>query len=185
MICSICGKELKTITNTHLAKHGTTMEEYKSQYGSCFSEETKKKMIENRSDIRGSKNPMYGKIPWNKGKTKAEDLRVRQYSRSGSSHSQWKGGITNHSDGYVEIHISNVETKFYGMSQSTGHILYHRYVMAKHLDRALHPNELVHHKDGNKLNNDINNLDLCDKRSHGRLHYHETLGKLAQKIGHG
>lgn len=42
----------------------------------------------------------------------------------------------------------------------------HRMVMAEHLGRALLPTEQVHHIDGNKLNNDISNLQLHQKQ-HG------------------
>ena len=46
----------------------------------------------------------------------------------------------------------------------------HRIVMEDFLGRKLSKNEDVHHKDGNKLNNDINNLEVIDKSEHGRLH---------------
>jgi hypothetical protein len=36
----------------------------------------------------------------------------------------------------------------------------HRLVMERQLGRKLLPNETVHHRDGNKLNNDITNLEL-------------------------
>ena len=36
----------------------------------------------------------------------------------------------------------------------------HRLVMERHLGRKLLPNETVHHRDGDKLNNDITNLEL-------------------------
>lgn len=42
----------------------------------------------------------------------------------------------------------------------TTHMLEHRYVMSKHLGRAILPWETVHHKDGNRANNDISNLEL-------------------------
>jgi len=42
----------------------------------------------------------------------------------------------------------------------------HRYVMEQHLKRKLLKNEHVHHKDGNGLNNDINNLELLTNSEH-------------------
>ena len=39
-------------------------------------------------------------------------------------------------------------------------VLEHRVVMERHLGRPLRRNETVHHRDGNRLNNDITNLEL-------------------------
>jgi hypothetical protein len=39
-------------------------------------------------------------------------------------------------------------------------MLKHRYVMQQHLGRALEEYEQVHHKDGDKENNDISNLEI-------------------------
>lgn len=43
----------------------------------------------------------------------------------------------------------------------------HRYVMAKKIGRALFPEETVHHRDGNRQNNDEANLELWSSR-HGK-----------------
>lgn len=46
----------------------------------------------------------------------------------------------------------------------------HRVVMEAHLGRKLTRNEIVHHKDGNKKNNAIDNLEVMTQSEHIRLH---------------
>ena len=41
-----------------------------------------------------------------------------------------------------------------------------RFNMEKQLGRKLAKNEIVHHKDGDRLNDDIDNLEVMDCRKH-------------------
>lgn len=50
----------------------------------------------------------------------------------------------------------------------------HRYVMEQFLQRKLTKNEVVHHIDEDKTNNDIENLQVLTRSEHSRLH---RLGK--------
>ena len=83
----------------------------------------------------------------------------------GEKSGRWKGGkILMNGYSYIQIPTEN---KFVSMLTSNGYVSEHRYVMAKHLNRILNKNETVHHKDGNKLNNSIENLQLRNGK-HGK-----------------
>lgn len=60
-----------------------------------------------------------------------------------------------------------------------GIVLEHRYIMSEHLGRPLEPHEVVHHKDRNRQNNAIGNLELISSNSeHQKQHLVE--GELYQ-----
>ncbi len=50
------------------------------------------------------------------------------------------------------------------------YVLYHRVVLENHLGRILNPDEVVHHKDEDKLNNSIENLEILTSSFHTRAH---------------
>jgi hypothetical protein len=58
-----------------------------------------------------------------------------------------------------------------------GWILEHRLVMARSLGRALTPSEVVHHRNGVKGDNSLDNLEVMDV-SHHSLKHTETLAAL-------
>jgi ssDNA-binding Zn-finger/Zn-ribbon topoisomerase 1 len=82
--------------------------------------------------------------------------------------------------GYKLIHKPN-----YPSSRVNGYILEHRYVYEKHIKRLLKNNEIVHHIDGNKLNNNIENLELCLNSTHTKHHPKERdrLGRFTKLEG--
>ena len=53
---------------------------------------------------------------------------------------------------------------------SEGLIDEHRLIMEKYLGRKLLSNEIVHHKDGDKSNNDLENLEVMSRSEHSRSH---------------
>lgn len=63
--------------------------------------------------------------------------------------------------------------KDHPFATSCGYILEHRYVMEKKIGRYLHPNEVVHHINGVKDDNRIENLELLDSNKEHMKKYFE------------
>lgn len=82
----------------------------------------------------------------------------------GSGHWNWRGGKVLNSQGYVLIYSPNHPHK-----DNQNKVREHRLVMEKHLGRYLLPDEDVHHINGIKTDNRIENLELCLKSDHIRL----------------
>jgi hypothetical protein len=68
--------------------------------------------------------------------------------------------------GYVRLHKSLADPKFHPMANKYGHIPEHRLVMAQHLDRCLDKEEMIHHLNGIKDDNRIENLALVNTNDH-------------------
>jgi len=81
----------------------------------------------------------------------------------------WKGGRCTTKDGYIEVFI-HPEDLFFSMAMRKHYILEHRLMMAKQLRRCLHPWEHVHHKNGVRNDNRIENLEVTTPSQHHRDH---------------
>lgn len=109
------------------------------------------------------------------GLHKAKDMsKIYALSRSGEKCCNWKGGRKITTKGYVQILV-----KGHPYADSNGYIFEHRYIMEQYLGRYLRPNEVVHHKNGNKQDNRIENLELMTNSTHSTMH--DLKRKVSQK----
>jgi len=68
----------------------------------------------------------------------------------------------------AKTRISNKGRRIYILGR--GRILEHRYIAEQMLGRPLLPNEQVHHRDRNRLNNSPDNLEILTNSRHQKLH---------------
>lgn len=85
----------------------------------------------------------------------------------GSKNGNWKGGIHYRKDGYVLVRIGVIPQNYKGKRYE----LLHRMVMETHLGRKLLKSEIVHHKNGDKTDNRIENLEIMVQSEHAQSHY--------------
>jgi hypothetical protein len=73
-------------------------------------------------------------------------------------------GRKKHSAGYIELYCPNHPLSV------RSYIFEHRLVMESHLGRFLKSNEQIHHKNGIKDDNRIENLEVLTVSDHGKIH---------------
>lgn len=76
----------------------------------------------------------------------------------------WNGGRQRNGEGYIRTAADDLTAS---MADSRGLVLEHRLVMARHLGRPLTANETVHHKNGKRDDNRLENLQLRSGK-HGK-----------------
>lgn len=163
----------------------STICQYKHRCGTKMSEDSKKKIskaqkkyhkehpearIATGQRFKGYKHTLEarmkmsqshkGQTPSTKGK---ENKKIQ-----GANHYNWRGGRIKQSSGYIWQYVKNHPcTK----DKKRKYILEHRLVMEKHLKRHLTEEERIHHINGIKSDNSINNLMLFPSESaHQKFH---------------
>ena len=99
-------------------------------------------------------------------------MRILEHKHKYPSHrkSRWNGGGRHYTTGrYIEMSLSPNDF-FYSMTSRGGLVTEHRIVMARHLGRCLQSWEFVHHKNGIKDDNKLENLELTTNGEHHISH---------------
>ena len=85
-------------------------------------------------------------------------------NNEGKNHPNWKSVINYTKNGYKTVFCPSHPRS------NKNRVLFHFLVVEEYLGRFLKKDEIVHHIDGDKLNNDINNLWISNSSKHAKAH---------------
>jgi len=105
-------------------------------------------------------------------------FRFQRSRPAGPGHQRYKGGRTVDKNGYVLILRPG-----HPMARGGRYVLEHRLIVAEHIGRNLLESEVVHHKNGNKRDNRLENLALYHRN--GDHLRDELAGKVPQWSSEG
>ena len=90
----------------------------------------------------------------------------------------WKGGRTIASNGYVLIKVGT----HHHLSDVRGYAYEHRLIAEKLIGRRLRKGEQVHHRNGDRMDNSHDNIEVYRDRAHHAVS-HRTVGMTRQMPG--
>ena len=108
-------------------------------------------------------------------KTKEMEFKNRSIANSGENSYRWKGGKRITNKGYVLI----LRKEHPRAVINSGYVFEHDIIMEEHIGRYLRKGEVVHHKNGIKSDNRIENLLLMTASAHSA--YHNTYHHISDK----
>jgi hypothetical protein len=85
---------------------------------------------------------------------------ISHHHQKGKNHHNWKGGKKYNDRGYILIWKPD-----HPYAEKNGYVFEHRSIMEIHLGRYLDPEEVVHHINGIKSDNRLENLMLFESHS--------------------
>jgi hypothetical protein len=179
--CVYCGKEFHTKPSRIKIGKGRYCSQ-QCKWDAGYSPEIRKKMSESRK----------GTSSWNKGIPCSEEVKQKLRNRwlgtklpqetkekirnalkgknRGPNNGNWKGGI------------KRTGKYSYITTQNGMYISEHRYIMEKILNRKLNSDEVVHHINGRRDDNRIENLVVMNKVDHSYMHTKELHRKYNHKM---
>lgn len=107
---------------------------------------------------KGKDCPVYGKRMSDSTREKMEKI----WKKNGDDRRIYR---KEHSGGYILIYVPE-----HPHADRGGYVAEHRYIVEKSLGRYLRSDDIVRHIDGNKKNNDSDNLVVLSRSDHAKLH---------------
>lgn len=107
---------------------------------------------------KGELCPVYGRKISPKTRAKMTPI----WAENGDKQRKYR---KNHSQGYILVYAPDHPT-----ADRTGYVLEHRLVVEIALGRNLSADEIVHHINGNKADNTLDNLEVVSRATHAKIH---------------
>ena len=107
---------------------------------------------------------------WVKGKKRPPFTQEHRRRMSEAKLKAKAKGVTKKPDGYLEF--TRGKNKYRGV---------HRVIMEQYLGRPLTFNDVVHHCDGNRTNNNLSNLKLMTRSEHTSFHRRKELAENGER----